>query len=116
MLMLRGHYDSGRYFALVGTNLKVNLLASKTYSLGPVFNYRVGRDDVYNDRVDDMRFTPGANSFEVAPNFSLRAMQELFARVAAYPGLHLNCNAYRGIAMNDCVRNSRELAGHMCAC
>ncbi|MBW2519177.1 MAG: MipA/OmpV family protein, partial [Deltaproteobacteria bacterium] len=37
MLMLRGHYDSGRYFALVGTNLKVNLLASKTYSLGPVF-------------------------------------------------------------------------------
>lgn len=29
------------------------------------------------DRVDEMRFTPGANSFEVAPNFSLRAMQEL---------------------------------------
>lgn len=29
------------------------------------------------DRVDAMRFTAGANSFEVAPNFSLRAMQEL---------------------------------------
>ncbi len=29
------------------------------------------------DRVDGMRFTTGANSFEVAPNFSLRAMQEL---------------------------------------
>ena len=29
------------------------------------------------DRVDEMRFTPGANSFEVAPNFSLRAMREL---------------------------------------
>ena len=29
------------------------------------------------DRVDGMRFTAGANSFEVAPNFSLRAMQEL---------------------------------------
>ena len=29
------------------------------------------------DRVDEMRFIPDANSFEVAPNFSLRAMQEL---------------------------------------
>ncbi len=29
------------------------------------------------DRVDGMRFTAEANSFEVAPNFSLRAMQEL---------------------------------------
>ena len=47
------------------------------------------------------------------PNYPvghLRAMDELFAQVARYPGLHLNCNAYRGIAMNDCVRNSRELA------
>jgi oxygen-dependent protoporphyrinogen oxidase len=34
----------------------------------------------------------------------------LFDRLSAFPGLHLNCNAYRGIAMNDCARNSRELA------
>jgi oxygen-dependent protoporphyrinogen oxidase len=34
----------------------------------------------------------------------------LFARLEKFPGLHLNCNAYRGIAMNDCARNSRELA------
>lgn len=34
----------------------------------------------------------------------------LFARLATIPGLYLNCNAYRGIAMNDCARNSRELA------
>lgn len=34
----------------------------------------------------------------------------IFARVDAIPGLYLNCNAYRGIAMNDCARNSRELA------
>jgi oxygen-dependent protoporphyrinogen oxidase len=34
----------------------------------------------------------------------------LFARVGQLPGLYLNCNAYRGIAMNDCARNSRELA------
>jgi oxygen-dependent protoporphyrinogen oxidase len=51
------------------------------------------------------------------PNYPvghLRAMDALFAHVARYPGLHLNCNAYRGIAMNDCVRNSRELAHALC--
>ena len=51
------------------------------------------------------------------PNYPvghLRAMDALFAHVARYPGLHLNCNAYRGIAMNDCIRNSRELAHALC--
>jgi cytochrome P450 len=37
------------------------------------------------DRVDGMRFTAGANSFEVAPNFSLRAMQELRVEFDAKP-------------------------------
>ena len=37
-------------------------------------------------------------------------VNDLFARVATHPGLHLNCNAYRGIALNDCTRNARELA------
>jgi oxygen-dependent protoporphyrinogen oxidase len=52
------------------------------------------------------------------PNYPvghLRAMEDLFAHAARYPGLHLNCNAYRGIAMNDCVRNSRELVRVLCA-
>jgi oxygen-dependent protoporphyrinogen oxidase len=52
------------------------------------------------------------------PNYPvghLRAMEALFAHVGRYPGLFLNCNAYRGIAMNDCVRNSRELAQRLCA-
>jgi oxygen-dependent protoporphyrinogen oxidase len=39
----------------------------------------------------------------------------LFGRLARYPGLYLNCNAYRGIAMNDCARNGRELAERMLA-
>jgi oxygen-dependent protoporphyrinogen oxidase len=34
----------------------------------------------------------------------------LFARLEKFPGLYLNSNAYRGIAMNDCARNGRELA------
>jgi oxygen-dependent protoporphyrinogen oxidase len=33
----------------------------------------------------------------------------IFERLARHRGLHLNSNAYRGIAMNDCVRNGREL-------
>ncbi|MFP6793606.1 MAG: cytochrome P450 [Pseudomonadales bacterium] len=37
------------------------------------------------DRVDAMRFTAGENSFEVAPNFSLRAMQELRIEFDAKP-------------------------------
>ena len=37
------------------------------------------------DRVDDMRFVEGANSFEVAPNFALRAMQELHIEFDAIP-------------------------------
>lgn len=52
------------------------------------------------------------------PNYPvghLQAMDELFEHVARYPRLHLNCNAYRGIAMNDCVRNSRQLAARICA-
>ena len=34
-------------------------------------------------------------------------------RLAHWPRLHLNGNAYRGVAINDCVRNSRELAGRL---
>lgn len=40
-------------------------------------------------------------------------VEAIFARAAKIPGLHLNCNAYRGIAMNDCARNSRELAARI---
>ena len=55
MFMLSGKYDSGRSFALMGTNLRVNLLASDTFQLGPILNYRMGRDDVDNKAVDRMR-------------------------------------------------------------
>ena len=50
------------------------------------------------------------------PNYPvghLKAMDDLFNHLGRYQGLHLNSNAYRGIAMNDCVRNSRELVDRM---
>jgi oxygen-dependent protoporphyrinogen oxidase len=37
----------------------------------------------------------------------------IFDAARGLPGLHLVCNAYKGIAMNDCVRNARELAGRI---
>lgn len=47
------------------------------------------------------------------PPGHVASIEALFARAAKIPGLYLNCNAYRGIAMNDCARNSRELAERM---
>jgi oxygen-dependent protoporphyrinogen oxidase len=39
----------------------------------------------------------------------------LFAALPQHKGLYLNANAYRGVALNDCVRNSRELAQRITA-
>lgn len=47
------------------------------------------------------------------PNYAvghLETTARVFAQAARHPGLHLNNNAYHGIAMNDCVRNARQLA------
>ena len=35
-----------------------------------------------------------------------KRLELIFGRLAGLPGLHLNSNAYRGIALNDCVRES----------
>lgn len=39
-----------------------------------------------------------------------KVLERIDARLARSPGLHLNSNAYRGIALNDCVRESRATA------
>ena len=54
MFMFQHNYDSGRFVKLMGPNLKVNLLADKQFSLGPVLNYRSEPDDVDNNQVDRM--------------------------------------------------------------
>jgi len=54
LLMVKYTYDSGRYVYLKGTNLKFNLLSDQVFSFGPVVNYRFGRDDVNNNKVDAM--------------------------------------------------------------
>jgi len=46
--------DTERYARLVVTDLNVNLLDSKTWSLGPAVNWRFGRSDVDDKAVDSM--------------------------------------------------------------
>lgn len=59
MLTISGRYDSGRFFTLTGTKLKVNLLSKKHYSLGPLLRYHMGRSDVDNSQVDAMKDIDG---------------------------------------------------------
>jgi oxygen-dependent protoporphyrinogen oxidase len=40
-------------------------------------------------------------------------VERITERLTRFPGLYLNSNAYRGIGLNDCVHNSRELAGRI---
>jgi len=39
-----------------------------------------------------------------------KRLELILGRLAGLPGVHLNSNAYRGIALNDCVRESRTTA------
>ena len=42
-----------------------------------------------------------------------KRLERIEGRLAGLPGLHLNSNAYRGIALNDCVRESLATAGRI---
>jgi len=53
------------------------------------------------------RWDNGIPSYRVG---HIAAVDALFTQLERHPGLHLGGNAYRGIAMNDCVRNGRLLA------
>lgn len=53
------------------------------------------------------RWDQGIPSYRVG---HIAAVDAIFADLNAFPGLKLGGNAYRGIAMNDCVRNGRMIA------
>jgi len=42
-----------------------------------------------------------------------RILERIEGRLAAHPGIYVNSNAYRGIALNDCVRESKLVAGRI---
>lgn len=62
------------------------------------------------DVVFTKRWTQGIPHYVVG---HLGKVEDIFRHVANQRGLHLVCNAYHGIAMNDCVRNGRELASRI---
>jgi MipA family protein len=85
MLMLKGNDGSERGFTLMGTNLKVDLVPGRDWSFGPALNYRQGRDDVDNDRVDalkDIDATLEAGAYGVYAINSWQFGAELLADVA----------------------------------
>jgi outer membrane protein len=55
--------DTDRYVRLVVTDINVNLIDSPNWSFGPALNYRLGRSDVDDNAVDQMRNIDG--TFEV---------------------------------------------------
>ncbi len=59
------------------------------------------------DSIFIKRWTRGIPSYSPG---HLDRVASIFEQLATHPGLHLCANAYGGIAMNDCVRNGRELA------
>ncbi|HAM35704.1 MAG TPA: protoporphyrinogen oxidase [Elusimicrobia bacterium] len=42
-----------------------------------------------------------------------QVLERLNARLAAWPGFYLNSNAYRGVSLNDCIRESKLAAQSM---
>ena len=54
VLLARAMRDNGQLVELLGTALRANLLPSKVFSAGPIVNYRLERDDVDEDAVDDL--------------------------------------------------------------
>ena len=61
--------DNGMFVRLMGLNLRANLIPSKTWRLGPVYNYRPERDNVDNSRVDRMRAVSDANELGLFGGF-----------------------------------------------
>jgi outer membrane protein len=65
------NYNHGMYVKLLGFNLRANLIPEKTWSLGPVYNYRPERDSVDNNRVDRMRDVSDAHELGAFGGFTI---------------------------------------------
>lgn len=55
------NFDNGMFLNLQGLTAKANLIPSKTWRLGPIYNYRASRSNVDNSRVDNMQNVSDAN-------------------------------------------------------
>ena len=65
------NFNHGMFIKLLGLNLRANLIPEKTWSLGPVYNYRAERDDVDNSAVDDMKKVSDAHEAGAFGGFTI---------------------------------------------
>ena len=54
LLFVRVNWESGMYFHLEGNSMKLNLVPSPKWRLGPAVRYIRERDNVKDDEVDDL--------------------------------------------------------------
>ncbi len=54
LIQARINWQQGYFVSLLGNTLRANLVPSRNWHLGPVARYRMERDDVDDDRIDDM--------------------------------------------------------------
>jgi outer membrane protein len=54
LIQARINWQQGYFLSLLGNTLRANLVPSRNWHLGPVARYRMERDDVDDDRIDDM--------------------------------------------------------------
>jgi len=62
-------YSNGMFVKLLGLNIRANLLPGSMWQLGPVYNYRMGRKDVENNAVDDMKSVDATGELGVFGGF-----------------------------------------------
>ncbi len=79
--------------AMGALQLRGNVLPSKSFQVGPLFNYRMGRDDVENSKVDDLKQVDAA--FEVG----------------AFAGYVLHNEMRKGTAAGINVQGAADVAG-----
>lgn len=58
-------FENGMFVKMLGLNLRANLIPSNFWRLGPMYNYRVERDDVEDNRVDRMKDVDDAHELGV---------------------------------------------------
>lgn len=56
----RVHWQSGRYLELQAVKLRANLVPQNIIKAGPILRYHMGRKDVENDTVDELRDIDGS--------------------------------------------------------
>ena len=83
-------FDNGMFVKLIGLNLRANLIPSKIWRLGPMYNYRGERGDVEDNRVDRMKDVSDANEFGIWGGIDWQGWLLLFG-ILADTG-----NAYEG--------------------